>query len=984
MSDVTIEVQQPNPDVDINVTPDGVALELYSGPPGPQGPQGPQGDPGIPGPPGPPGPLVPHNDLSGRSDADCHPTSAITGLDTILGGIALSIASLTTDIGAIQTDVSALQSDVASIQVDVSALQTDVLGLQGDVATINGQIVVINGQIVTLQGQVATNSANIATLQGQVATINGQIATIQTDITTLQGQVTGLGTDITNLQNTRVGGRGGGSANAVMVWLDANDARTADNRFTWNPATAALSVTGTFSASSDVSVGGTIAIASNLPSSSTTTGSGRFAGGVGVVGTVNAGNLRAADGSAGSPTIGFTSDLTTGFFRQAADVVSLSIAGTERYRFSAASAYLPGGTNLGATTIGTAISLSNSSTTDGATIRAYSTQSGNGNFSTLFGRADATTNGAACTGVYGFSRRSGGDGTAIGVYADAQMAVGAIAGGGPAEAIGLRVNASSAVTTAGRFSRGIRGTVSATGASNASSVYGYDMTVTPAASSAQTIGGVTTLSIPAAYTGTVVKGLCTTVTMAGGTASSTAVVRGLCLEMTLNLGGSLGYDGVIVEVTQTAVGSGGKYLYRGAVGGVDQFRVTNVGGIYAVGLVSGVTGVQMARQAGNPGTDDTFWVDNTGAPRFGAATLSTSPGASSAGPTGTVQLSDGSGGFSASTMLWNSGTSIMTLSLGGSGRFDVFGGPILNDGGFVISDGSDSYSILGASSIEFPSVGPGARTITVNICGRDLWVWEAGASNDHAILYGNFQVYGAVYFDNDLEIAGKLTVAGLIDPTGLQLTRQAGNPGNADTFWVDNSGNPKFGSSTLSTGGGGSSLTATYVGYGSAGNTLTGSSGFTYDAGSTFLTVGKLQLTGNEAATSTSDGTLRVTGGGSLTGAIIAGGNIRTGGDFLLHNSPNGHGRIGMVGNTSDTLRFTLYNGSSDVEPLRLFVGGSVHIGFDSRPTNATDGFPYIPTCAGTPTGTPTAHSGRAPLVIDSTNNKLYFYTNGAWRDAGP
>lgn len=52
--------------------------------------------------------------------------------------------------------------------------------------------------------------------------------------------------------------------------------------------------------------------------------------------------------------------------------------------------------------------------------------------------------------------------------------------------------------------------------------------------------------------------------------------------------------------------------------------------------------------------------------------------------------------------------------------------------------------------------------------------------------------------------------------------------------------------------------------------------------------------------------------------------------------------------------------------------------------TNATDGFLYVAACAGTPTGAPTAYTGRVPIVVDSTNNKLYFYSNSAWRDAGP
>lgn len=52
--------------------------------------------------------------------------------------------------------------------------------------------------------------------------------------------------------------------------------------------------------------------------------------------------------------------------------------------------------------------------------------------------------------------------------------------------------------------------------------------------------------------------------------------------------------------------------------------------------------------------------------------------------------------------------------------------------------------------------------------------------------------------------------------------------------------------------------------------------------------------------------------------------------------------------------------------------------------TNATDGFLYVPACAGTPTGTPTSQTGKVPIVVDSTNNKLYFYSGGTWRDAGP
>jgi hypothetical protein len=69
---------------------------------------------------------------------------------------------------------------------------------------------------------------------------------------------------------------------------------------------------------------------------------------------------------------------------------------------------------------------------------------------------------------------------------------------------------------------------------------------------------------------------------------------------------------------------------------------------------------------------------------------------------------------------------------------------------------------------------------------------------------------------------------------------------------------------------------------------------------------------------------------------------------------------------------------------LVLDTNGNVTVGSAAIATNATNGFLYVPTCAGTPTGTPTTKTGRAPIVIDTTNHKLYFYSGGAWRDAGP
>lgn len=87
-----------------------------------------------------------------------------------------------------------------------------------------------------------------------------------------------------------------------------------------------------------------------------------------------------------------------------------------------------------------------------------------------------------------------------------------------------------------------------------------------------------------------------------------------------------------------------------------------------------------------------------------------------------------------------------------------------------------------------------------------------------------------------------------------------------------------------------------------------------------------------------------------------------------------------IVANAGSTVMYFAIGGLATTNVAFQFDGSkNVICGNAAIATNATDGFLYVPTCAGTPTGAPTAVTGRCPIVADSTNNKLYLRSGGAW-----
>jgi hypothetical protein len=74
-----------------------------------------------------------------------------------------------------------------------------------------------------------------------------------------------------------------------------------------------------------------------------------------------------------------------------------------------------------------------------------------------------------------------------------------------------------------------------------------------------------------------------------------------------------------------------------------------------------------------------------------------------------------------------------------------------------------------------------------------------------------------------------------------------------------------------------------------------------------------------------------------------------------------------------------LFFNTNNIQRLECDPVGNVIVNIGALATSATNGFLYIPTCAGTPTGVPTAFTGRVPMIYDTTANKFWIY-NGAWR----
>ena len=91
-------------------------------------------------------------------------------------------------------------------------------------------------------------------------------------------------------------------------------------------------------------------------------------------------------------------------------------------------------------------------------------------------------------------------------------------------------------------------------------------------------------------------------------------------------------------------------------------------------------------------------------------------------------------------------------------------------------------------------------------------------------------------------------------------------------------------------------------------------------------------------------------------------------------------GSLAIITETNHDIAFFTNGATTNEERVRIAKEGNLIVGRGAIATTATNGFLYLAGSAGLPTGVPTAYAGRVPITVDTTNNKIYYYSGGDWK----
>ena len=134
---------------------------------------------------------------------------------------------------------------------------------------------------------------------------------------------------------------------------------------------------------------------------------------------------------------------------------------------------------------------------------------------------------------------------------------------------------------------------------------------------------------------------------------------------------------------------------------------------------------------------------------------------------------------------------------------------------------------------------------------------------------------------------------------------------------------------------------------------------------------------------------LRVTtsaGGGPLTIGMTAGSatnatmNVSSLGTGTISFVTNNFVQARVVGVASASATVDIYGAVSGGSPAVRASAGNLLLGLPGLATTATAGMIQLPTCPGTPTGTPSNAGAGATLVYDNVAHKIWVYDGSSWR----
>ena len=142
------------------------------------------------------------------------------------------------------------------------------------------------------------------------------------------------------------------------------------------------------------------------------------------------------------------------------------------------------------------------------------------------------------------------------------------------------------------------------------------------------------------------------------------------------------------------------------------------------------------------------------------------------------------------------------------------------------------------------------------------------------------------------------------------------------------------------------------------------------------------------ANASSSDFVATMDTGTDLTGFIDLGINCsgynqaayNSGGPGDAYLMVNG-GDLALITETAHNIGFYTNGATTAQERMMIYSNGDVTVGGTAPlATSAASGFFWIPTMSGMPTGTISVIAGKKPLVMDTTNNVIWYQSNLIWR----